>query len=423
MDLRAAADQVHIAVGIDTVALTVDDEPTAHHVEGVVQHALVQAVTVGRIDGIVGGDDGDVAAVDVDDCALQALVGLGHADGRSRAVGVADGEDMIGVDSVVARRNREAAAEQRHIVVAVDAVVDRVDVHGHAVEDQAGIIPGLDAVLGVAVDDQRAVAGHIHLGIGLCLERRAVKGVGHRFVRGVLVIGVFVVGECNGAGDDDLDLSLLVDRDGRAGGAGQIQIVQHKDHAGGAFLDGDIAVRAAAGDHIGTGGLDGDLAVVIGHGDIGRVGIVRFQRGGGVGHGAGHHLCGGVRGAQRGLRTGLLHLTGPLGRLLAVKAAGRHLGRLLAIEIVTGHFGRLLPVEAAGGHLQELLAVESIGRHRGSLCILDRRGFRVLCVFRRSGRSLVHGSDLIQETAIHHKIGRRVDAVGSLNTEMSVVNG
>ena len=268
MDLRAAADQVHVAVGIDAVALAVDDEPTTHHVKGIVQHTFIQAVAVGRIDGVIGRDDGEIAAVDVDDCALQALVGLGHADGRAVAVGVADGEDMVGVDGIVTRRDREAAAEQAHVIVAVDAVVDCVDVHGHAVEDQAGVISGLDAVFGVAVNDQRAVAGHIDLRIGLGLERRAVKGVGHRFVRGVLIIGVFVVGERDGAGDDDLDLGLLVDRDGRTGGAGQIQIVQHKNHAGGAFLDGNIAVRAAAGDHIGTGGLDGDLAVVNGHGNI-----------------------------------------------------------------------------------------------------------------------------------------------------------
>jgi hypothetical protein len=67
------------------------------------------------------------------------------------------------------------------------------------------------------VNDQRAVAGHIDLRIGLGLERRAVKGVGHRFVRGVLIIGVFVVGERDGAGDDDLDLGLLVDGCGVSG--------------------------------------------------------------------------------------------------------------------------------------------------------------------------------------------------------------
>ena len=46
-----------------------------------------------------------------------------------------------------------------------------------------------------------------------------------------------------------------------------------------------------------------------------------------------------------------------------------------------------------------------------------------MCAFRGSGRGLGHGCDLVQEAAVPHEPGCRVDTVGSLNAEMAVVNG
>ena len=97
--------------------------------------------------------------------------------GAFAAVGIADGEDVVGVNGVVARRDGEVAAQKRHIVIAVDAVVYCVDINRYAVKDETGIVAGLDAVLGVAVDGEGTVACHIDIGVGLGLESRAVKGV------------------------------------------------------------------------------------------------------------------------------------------------------------------------------------------------------------------------------------------------------
>ena len=159
---------------------------------------------------------------------------------------------MIGVDRVVACRDIEGAAEERHIIVAVDTVALRGDVDRHAVKDDTRVVARLDTVLRVAVDGQGTVAGDVDRGVCLCLESRAVICVGYIGVGGIFIVGILVIGQNDIAGDDDLYLGFLVDGNGRAGGAGQVEIFEYEYNACGAFLDGDIAVGAGAGDDIGA---------------------------------------------------------------------------------------------------------------------------------------------------------------------------
>ena len=397
MDLGAAADEVDIAVGVNAVSFAVDDQAAAHHVEGVIQLTLVSPVAVGRIDRIVGGNNRDVTAEDVHNRTLQPLVGIRHTDDGAGAVGVADGQDVVGVDGVVPGGNGEAAAQQGDVIVGVDAVVDCVDVHGHAVENEAGIVPGLDAVLGVAVDRQGAVAGHIDLGIGLGLEGSAVKGIRHVRIFRILIIRVFVVRQNHVAGDDDLDLGLLVDGNGRTRGAGQIQILEHQNHAGGTLLDRNIAVGTAAGNDIGAGRGDLNLAVIIGDGDIGGVFVICLQGSRAVGHGAGDNFSGFFCGADLGV----------LGRLAVKTAAAAHLGGLLAAESVfTAHLGGVLAVEA-------VLRCHRLRRDFCNLCA----GF--VC---SRGDSRDRGN-LFNAAAVQNQLGIRIKAVLGPDAEVAVVHG
>ena len=208
------------------------------------------------------------------------------------------------MDRVVAGADGQLAAEDRHVIVAVDAVVGRGDVDGGAVDDQHGLVAGLDAVLGAAVDGQRTGAGDIRAGARLDLDRRAVVGVGHVRVGGVLIVGVLGVRQRHAAGDDDLDLGFLVDGERRALAAGQIQILEHQHDARRALGDGNAAVGAGAGDDVGARRLDLDFVVLIRHGDGRRAAGIRLQRRRAVGGLAGDDLC---RGAGRGDRGAGLH--------------------------------------------------------------------------------------------------------------------
>ena len=191
------------------------------------------------------------------------------------------------MDGVVPGRDGDAAAEDRQVIVCVDAVVGGGDADGGAIEDHAGVVPGLDAVFRVADDGQCAVAGEIDAGPGLHLQRRAVVGVGHGAVLAGLIGGVFVVRQRHAAGDDDLRLGFLVHAQRRAAAAGQIQILQHQHHAGDALFHSDAAVGAFAADDIGARFADLHLAAAVADGEVGGVCHVRLQRGGGV-------LCGAV---------------------------------------------------------------------------------------------------------------------------------
>ena len=101
---------------------------------------------------------------------------------------------MVGVNGVVTGLNRDGAAQNREIVVRIDAVIGRGDVKRHAVDDQAGVVTGLDAVLGVAVDGQRAIACQVDLRVGLGLERGTVESVCDGLIGGILVGRVLVIG-------------------------------------------------------------------------------------------------------------------------------------------------------------------------------------------------------------------------------------
>ena len=254
------------------------------------------------VEGIVLRGDGERAARDGQVAGgLDAVVPGGELQGAARD-GHGAGRDCVvlvglGLDGVAVGVDGDIAAADDDRVVAGDAVVRGGDAQRHAVlHGDSALSAALDAVLALrAVRDQRAVAGDGEAGAGLDLDRRAVKGVGHGFVRAVLVRGILRVGEGHGAGDEEGDLAFLVAAQRGTVGAGKRQIVQDQRHAGGALLDGDAAVAARAGDAVGARGADGQRRAV----DFIALGV---RRGGdaGIGEGEGQF-------AFRGLRRGHLH--------------------------------------------------------------------------------------------------------------------
>ena len=265
------------------------------------------------------------------------------------------------MDAVVARADVHRAAENRHVIVAVDAVVHRVDVQRHvAADNQAAVVARLDAVLRVPVDRQRAVTCEERHRVRFHFDCRAVIGIRDLRVGGIFVVRVFVVGQ---AGDDHLHLGLLVDRKRRATGAGQVEIIQNQNHAGGPFLDRDAAVRGRASDNICAGFVDLDGAVfadIVGRGVL----IIRREGHRAIRRGSAHNRGGR---ADRGLRRAVLHsakrstLLGVLagrellatGLLRASLLAGAwHTALLIGILVSSGHGGLL-----AAALYRELLAV------------------------------------------------------------------
>ena len=132
VDFSAAAHQVDIAVRVNAIALAVNDKPAAHHVEGVVQHTFIQSVAVRSVDRVIRGDDGNIAAVNVHNSSFKTFIAAGDLDGGTFSVLAADGENVIRMDRVITCGNGEVPAEERHVIVDIDAIVDRIDVYGYA---------------------------------------------------------------------------------------------------------------------------------------------------------------------------------------------------------------------------------------------------------------------------------------------------
>ena len=188
------------------------------------------------------------------------------------------------MDRIVTCSDRKVAAQKSEIIVTVDTVVYSIDVYCDTIEDQAGIVACLDTVLCIAVDGKSAVAGHINLRISLDLKGCAVECICDFFVLRIFIFRVFVVSEDYIARDDDLYFCFLVDGYSSAGRACQVQILKDQDHACGAFLDSDIAVRAGASDYVSSGRSDLNRVFVIRDCDVGGIFIICFQVGRAVGH-------------------------------------------------------------------------------------------------------------------------------------------
>ena len=154
LDGHSASGQVHIPIGIQAVELAADGNGAAGDVDGIGQLTGVQIVAVGGVDSVVGGLHTYIATVNVHHSAFHAFIALGYGYGGAGGfVLAAHGQDAVSVERVVRRADVDGAAGNGQVIVHIDAVISGGDVNGQifAVDHQAGVVPGLDAVLGVAV--------------------------------------------------------------------------------------------------------------------------------------------------------------------------------------------------------------------------------------------------------------------------------
>ena len=136
--MGTAADEVHVTVGVDPVTTAPDADCTAGHVEGIVQFSFINTVAVCRVDGVISGVDPDISAVNVDNSTFQTFIAVGHVDGRTvMSCFITDGQNMVCMDGIIRSVDGEFSAEQGHIIVGIDPVIDSFDIHGHTVNDNA----------------------------------------------------------------------------------------------------------------------------------------------------------------------------------------------------------------------------------------------------------------------------------------------
>ena len=321
---HAAAQQLHVAAavqavvrGIDVDSAAVDDEVAAalpcgagrivyaHRLDAlgadvglagvaVTAHAAAGAApaaaaggAAGEVRALIGGDV-QFSAVHGEGLLCLNAVGVGvnvdrtAADGDvSLAVLVGVGLDAVPAGAAVVGVHRHGQGAvvggiriaDAYRVVATDAVVCGVD--GDVAVPDLQVILAHNAVLGVAVDDENALALELQVISG---EDRTVDRVG---VAVAVHIGVRVGGAVrDGVGGAVLggDLNLVPDRlhinrCGSAVGEGQsLQIQNHPARrlCGLIHIDGKLTAGALAADGDLAGGGDGDAGT--GDGEVGRIG-------------------------------------------------------------------------------------------------------------------------------------------------------
>ena len=245
------------------------------------------------VHGVICAVERAAAAADSDVCAgLDALgahtvgeCGAAAAAGGDGAGSVKERERRLGLNAVLARRERErgcadedaaerrvaviggaqcvAAARHGHIclleheaVLAVDAVVCRRDGHGRVLDLQ-GVLAG-DAVVGIARHDERAaacddeVALRVQAGI-----RLFVDGGGNT----VAVVVAAAVRKCAGRAVREIDehTRCLINIECAVVGAGDIRILQHECHVRVRRVDEHAPVRERAGEHVHAAARDGHV--------------------------------------------------------------------------------------------------------------------------------------------------------------------
>ena len=261
-----AAGDGQVTVGIEAVSTGGaggDDAAGDIHAEG-----IAAQIGVGSVETVAGGENVNVSGEDVQLRRLNTLVALRDGDGGAVGAVSADVQHQIAVNGVVSGENGQGAALHIQQLLGVDGVVDRrIDGQRQLPDGQGGLAllgggrAGLDAVLAVGVDGQRAAAAQRHLRAVLALD----DGVFRLGVVGIAVVIVFRrVGQAVGGAvrHHDDHLCGLAAEDGRGVGAGQRQSVQRQRHAGGALFDLNGAVGAGSRHHISACPVDGQGSAV-----------------------------------------------------------------------------------------------------------------------------------------------------------------
>ena len=259
-------------------------------------HAVVRAV-----ERVAAAADGDVrAGLDALGARVAGETGAAAAAGGDGAGGVKECERRLGLNAVLARRERErgranedaaeravtvvgraqrvAAARHGHVrlleheaVLAVDAVVRCCDVHGRALDLQR--VLARDAVVGIACDGQCAAARDDEVALGVQAGvRLLIVGRGEA----VAVVIATAVGESAGRAVREIDehTGRFINIERAAVRAGDAGVLQHERHVRARRVDEHVPVRERTGEHVHAAVRDGHV-VGPGEGDLGRVGQIR----------------------------------------------------------------------------------------------------------------------------------------------------
>ena len=332
VDRGASVNQVDVPIGIHAITLTVYRDVTTSHVDGVVELSFVDTVTIRRVDGVVRGRHVDVATKNVNDSSLKALDTLRHVHiGTVPGLLVAHSQNVVGMNGIVSSGYGNVAAQDAHVIVTVNAIVRRIYVERRAIDYQAGVVRGLDAVLCVAVYVERAIARQVDLRASFYLNRCAVVGICHSFVRGLFVRGILVVCKRDVALHNDLHLGVLVYRKRRPSRTGKIEIVEHQNDAGSPLFHGYVAIACAARDHIRTRVGNLHLAILVAHGVARGVLQVGHEVSRGVFHVARNDVARLVNGTRDLLPLSATGLLARLARLTLLRARLARLALLLAV--------------------------------------------------------------------------------------------
>ena len=259
-------------------------------------HTIVRAV-----ERVAAAADGDVGAgLDALGARVVGETGAAAAAGGDGAGGVKERERRLGLNAVLARREREhgrtdedaaertvtvvgraqrvAAARHGHVrlleheaVLAVDAVVRCRDVHGRALDLQ-GVL-ARDAVVGIARHGERAAARDDEVALGVQAGvRLLIVGRGEA----VAVIIAAAVGEGAGRAVREIDehIRRFIDIERAAVRARDVGVAQHERHVRARRVDEHASVRERTGEHVHAAVRDGHV-VGPGEGDLSRVGQIR----------------------------------------------------------------------------------------------------------------------------------------------------
>ena len=262
----------------------------------VCMHTIVRAV-----ERVAAAADGDVGAgLDALGARVVGETGAAAAAGGDGAGGVKERERRLGLNAVLARREREhgrtdedaaertvtvvggaqrvAAARHGHVrlleheaVLAVDAVVRCRDVHGRALDLQ-GVL-ARDAVVGIARHGERAAARDDEVALGVQAGvRLLISGGGEA----VAVIIAAAVGEGAGRAVREIDehIRRFIDIERAAVRARDVGVAQHERHVRARRVDEHASVRERTGEHVHAAVRDGHV-VGPGEGDLSRVGQIR----------------------------------------------------------------------------------------------------------------------------------------------------